>query len=603
MIIIIIAGGDLMARRFSFKTFLLGSGCMAAAVGAVPGHGRAAEGTVLALPPLSVTATRVETAPEDVPATVSVIPAEQIEDTLVTDIKDLVQFEPGVAVRSSPARFTAAGSSTGRDGNSGFNIRGLEGNRVLMIVDGIRVPDAYSFGGQSVGRGDYADLSLIKSVEILRGPASALYGSDGLAGVVNFITRDPEDFTREGRPVFVQARTSYDTSDNSWSKGVLGAAHGGAWSFLVSYERRDGHAQETQGANAALNTDRTTAIPQTTASNAVLAKLVFAPGEAHRFRLTYDHLDARTDSDVVSAIAKPPLGATSTLWLTATDTTRRDRLMFDHRFTGDAGFIQEATWAAYYQDSATEQFSDEDRNTAADRTRRNTFDNRVIGLSAQLGSFAQTGAAAHHFIYGGEASFTRQEGVRDGTIPPVGETYPTRAFPTTDYTLAGFYLQDAISLFDARLTVYPAVRLDYYKLSPKVDTLLPGFTPSAQDGSRVSPKFGAVYKLTDEVRLFGNYARGFKAPAPSQANNFFANPVMFYQSLPTRTCGRKPARAWTGASASTARRSRQNWRASCPGTGISSTRSRSRAATRPPIPGCSSSSTWARRRSRASRPR
>src|SRR5882724_10437525 len=81
---------------------------------------------VFSLPKTTVTATRTEEDVEDVPATVSVITDQQIDDELATDIKDLVRFEPGVAVPNSPARFTAAGSSTGRDGNSGFNIRGLE---------------------------------------------------------------------------------------------------------------------------------------------------------------------------------------------------------------------------------------------------------------------------------------------------------------------------------------------------------------------------------------------------------------------------------------------------------------------------------------------
>jgi hemoglobin/transferrin/lactoferrin receptor protein len=188
--------------RLSLKSRYLASTCAGfIALGAFQGRiAMAAEGTkVMALSPVSVTATRSETATGDVPGTVSVITAETIEDNLVTDIKDLVQFEPGVAVRSSPARFTAALGATGRDGNSGFNIRGLEGNRVLMIVDGVRQPDGFSLGAQAVGRGDYADLSLIKSVEILRGPGSALYGSDGLAGVVSFTTKDPVDYLTDGR--------------------------------------------------------------------------------------------------------------------------------------------------------------------------------------------------------------------------------------------------------------------------------------------------------------------------------------------------------------------------------------------------------------------
>ena len=126
------------------------------------------------------------------------ITEEEIEENLVTDIKDLMRFEPGVSVRNSPARFNAQ-NGTGRDGNSGFNIRGLEGNRVLQLIDGVRVPDGFDFGPVVFGRGDYVDLDLLSSVEIVRGPASALYGSDGLAGVVCFITKRSGRFLGQRR--------------------------------------------------------------------------------------------------------------------------------------------------------------------------------------------------------------------------------------------------------------------------------------------------------------------------------------------------------------------------------------------------------------------
>ncbi|WP_447516061.1 TonB-dependent receptor plug domain-containing protein, partial [Clostridioides difficile] len=84
-------------------------------------------------------------------------------------------YEPGISVPRGPTRFGAALGPTGRAGNEGFVIRGIGGNRVLIQVDGVRGPDGFSFGAQSTGRGDYVDLGLVKSVEILRGPASALY--------------------------------------------------------------------------------------------------------------------------------------------------------------------------------------------------------------------------------------------------------------------------------------------------------------------------------------------------------------------------------------------------------------------------------------------
>ena len=199
---------------------------------------------------VTVTATRLESRIGEVPATVSIYSSERIQTLLAQDIKDLIRFEPGVSVRSSPARFTAAGSSAGRDGNSGFNVRGLEGNRVLIQVDGVRTPDAYSFGAQSVGRGDYVDLDILKSVEIVRGPASALYGSDGLAGSVSFITKDPADVLGADRSGSLGASASYASADEQFSQGVLGAARFGALRnngrLHASRRRRPGNRRHEQ---------------------------------------------------------------------------------------------------------------------------------------------------------------------------------------------------------------------------------------------------------------------------------------------------------------------------------------------------------------------
>jgi hemoglobin/transferrin/lactoferrin receptor protein len=155
----------------------------------------AEEAALEELDQVTVTATRSSARVTDVPASVTGISAARMDRQLAENIEDLVRYEPGATARTAPARFTAALATTGRDGQSGFNIRGLEGNRVLIQVDGVRTPDAYSFGAQSVGRGEYVDLGLLKSVEIVRGPASALYGSDGLAGTV---TGKPSTPTRVG---------------------------------------------------------------------------------------------------------------------------------------------------------------------------------------------------------------------------------------------------------------------------------------------------------------------------------------------------------------------------------------------------------------------
>ena len=479
---------------------------------------------------ITVSATRSAAVLADVPATVSVITAEAIEDLMIDDIKDLVRFEPGVSVRSQPARFNAAFSATGRDGNSGFNIRGLEGNRVLIQTDGIRLPDGFAFGAQSVGRGDYADLDLLKSVEILRGPASALYGSDGLAGAVSFTTRDPEDLLRPGQHVGVRARLGYASADDAWNKGIALAFRDGDLSALLAYSRRDSGPMDNKGTIDTNDTRRTTPNPQDTNSDAVLGKLVWEPAIGHRLRATFEHQARTTTANVLSARAVPPLGATSILDLEARDTTSRNRYSLDWRYSG-SGFVRNASIIAFHQDSKTRQFTAEDRNIAADRIRDNSFDNRVRGVSFQVDGGVATGGVGHGLLIGGDFNRTRQSGVRNGTVPPAGETFPTSAFPVTDYTQAGLFVQDSIDIGDGTLLVYPALRLDHYKLEPRADPLFRGVT-AAQSAERFSPKLGAVWWAGTSFGVFASYAQGFRSPTPSQVNNGFSNPLQGYASVP-----------------------------------------------------------------------
>jgi hemoglobin/transferrin/lactoferrin receptor protein len=495
------------------------------------------------LPPVSVVSTRTERRVDEVPATVSVITDAQIERTLATDIKDLIRYEPGVSVQTAPSRFTAT-SGGGRDANSGFTIRGLGGNRVLIVTDGVRLPDSFSFGGQNVGRGGYGDLDLIKSVEILRGPASALYGSDGVAGAVSFTTRDPADLLDGDRNFGARARVGYNSADEGWSESLAIAGRAGALSGMLAYSRRDFHETENQGtvtgeeivspAVVPTYSLRTLPNPQEFSSNAVLGKLVwdFAPGQS--LRLTYDHYDLDMEGQSLSGRTATATTATPRiLSIGATDETKRDRVGLDWRFADVLG-LDKGQVSAYWQDATNEQYTFEQRLTlasvSADRSRTVTFDNRVWGLTAFGTRSLDFGGATHRITAGADYSETRQEGIRDGLPAFSGsESFPVRAFPNTDYSLAGAYIQDEIQL--GRLSIIPAVRYDWYDLSPKRDALYTGAVEGQSD-DHISPKLGLVWQADDHFGLFANYASGFKAPSPMQVNNFFANALASYTSIP-----------------------------------------------------------------------
>lgn len=508
------------------RTLLLSAGLAALIVAAAPAAGAKEPGGPVAgaepqqLPPVTVLATRTETRADETPATVTVFTAEQIETMLATDIKDLVRFEPGVSVVSQPSRFGAALGTTGRAGNEGFTIRGLGGDRVLMVVDGVRVPDGFVFGAQSVGRGGYADLDLMKSVEILRGPASALYGSDGVAGAVAFTTKDSADLLRLGESFGARARVGYNSADEGLTTSAMIAGRTGAFSGLLAWTGRDSHETETQGSVGGVGAARTLANPQETGSDAILLKGVWDIAPGHSLRAGFDWYESNTTADVLS-------GRNATvLQLLADDETRRSGWNLGWRGDGVLG-LERAQASVYAQQAETRQFTFEDRTPAVDRTRDNTFDNEVFGLAAD----AVKTLSVHRLTFGGDWSRTAQSGVRDGTVPPFGETFPTSAFPETDYTLAGLFVQDEIGLMDGALRLIPAIRWDSYDLSTANDPLYPG-ARADQSGDHVSPKLGVVWQATETFQLFGNLAEGFKAPTPSQVNQFFSNPAFGYTSAP-----------------------------------------------------------------------
>lgn len=135
-----------------------------------------------------VSATRTNQQLEDVAASVTVINDKDIEKNMVTDVNDLFKYTPGVTV-----------TTNSRQGIQGINIRGMEGNRVKVIVDGVSQTSQFTPSGTqsynfiNSSRVD-VDTDMLKSVEIVKGAASSLYGSDAIGGIVAFETKDPSDF-------------------------------------------------------------------------------------------------------------------------------------------------------------------------------------------------------------------------------------------------------------------------------------------------------------------------------------------------------------------------------------------------------------------------
>lgn len=490
-----------------------------------------------ALGELTISATRTERATSAVPGTVTVITRPTLERRDARDLKDLLRDEVDLTVRAMTPRFTAAGASTGRAGNEGLNIRGLEGNRVLMMVDGIRLPQAFSFGAFASGRADLVDLSNLASAEVLRGPTSTSYGSDGLAGALVLRTLSPQDLLTDGKTFAARAAAGLDTADDArHASAALAFAHGD-WQALVQAGLRHGHETRNRGTVDAPNSTRTKPNPADVDTHSALAKLSYRLNAAHRLTATAEWRERQLDMNVLSAVAPAATTPTAVLALAARDRAERSRVSVEHRYEDlNAPWLQQLTTQVYLQDSETRQFSAEDRNTAADRLRDGRYRERLIGLSSQ----AQTQLAQHRLSYGVDLSRNRIEGERDGTVPPAGESFPNKPFPDTDYTLAGAFVQDEVELGD--LSLIPALRYEHYRLAPKAAGYN-GATVALSDHA-VSPRMGVIWRVTPALQPYAQWALGFRAPSPDQVNNGFANPTQGYRSIGNPDLRAERANSW-----------------------------------------------------------
>lgn len=491
---------------------------------------------------ITVTATRTARELSDVPATITQISAQDLERKSARDLKDLLSDELDVSVKAAPPRFTAAGSASGRAGNESVNIRGLEGNQVLMMVDGVRLPNSFSFGAFATGRGDFLDMGSLQGVDILRGASSTQYGSDGLAGAVSFRTLMPSDILQSEGKTKNQAgylRAGYSGVDRAWSSNLTGAAQQGAWQSLIVLNTRNGHETrnhaDAQSEVDSLTSKRTAPNPVDFQSQAVLAKVLLQADAEHQFGVSIDAQQRQQKTEVISARSAAPLSASSVLDLDADDQNQRSKLAFQHRYsannvsqgTQQNSYLQRAETQVYSQHATVQQRSYEDRNSAADRVRDNHYRSDVLGISSLMESRFPDWKN-QRLSYGFDWSRSLISALRDGTVPPYGESFPTKPFPDTRTSMSGAFVQSEIDT--EQFSVIPALRFDHYQLQPSAKAYTGGVVTTLSDQA-FTPRLGVIWRATTAFAPYAQIARGFRAPAPDQVNNGFTNLASGYSSI------------------------------------------------------------------------
>jgi len=482
---------------------------------------------------ITVSGTRTPRRVQDAPASVRVINKEEIDTNQVRNLRDLIRYEPNVSVGNSP-----------RFGFQNFNIRGVEGNRILFQVDGIRLPSQFDLPPFGTGR-DFVDLSTLKSVEVLKSPASTLYGSDALGGVLTFVTIDPKDLLDlVGKDTYFGISSGFSSANNGFSNTLTFATKVDKLEAALIYTRRDFKEVQRNG-------DRSFTDTQTGRSNSYFGKLVYRFDDFNALKFTTDVLNRSTETTIARAnLLQETGGATTVSRLLSNFSTNRTRLSLEYEFNNPNSdfFIQLAKVQFFYQNTETPEDTLENRTARGQpvfRFGQNNFSDRIFGGNIQLESNFRTGEVAHKLTYGLDVSSQDNQRPRDRlqtnlitgvqTRNFIPDNFPSRDFPNSNTFRLGLYTQDEISFNNGEFSLIPGIRYDLYSLatSPDADFFRNGSpAPANFNSGAISPRLALLWRASPETTVFAQYARGFRAPLYDEINSGFANTLFGYRVVP-----------------------------------------------------------------------
>ncbi len=451
--------------------------------------------------------------------TFSTLSAGEINRRGATDMGGIVRYEPLV---NAPAAATGTGNIWDGSGYTGYNIRGLEGNRVSLDIDGIPLPDAApkpdgstlnSFG---IGR-DYVDIETFRTVEIGSGTSFAGRGTPNLGGGVGYVTKSPADYLGlTDRPYYVGYKAAYASVNESLAHTFTGAAGLGEFQSLVVYTRRDGEQNDSKGA--------TLANPVDWQSDSVLAKLVWDDARTHNLEFTLDYFKRESDLDAANRASASYVGGARQHAL-----AERFTLSATHLFTptGTALFDRLST-KIYYQDAVTHDATIAPHyitgGIAYRRDLNTRFHNDSLGLNAD--AIKQAGDS-HRLSYGLAASRTDtsrpwsevRTRLSDNVVTMQGTKDRMSMMETTRVAA---YLNDEIAfrIGDRRATLTPGLRFESVDVKPTdLSRYVLGVPAVANEikpesDSFVTPSLAFNLGLTEKLAAYASYKRGNRVPTP-----------------------------------------------------------------------------------------
>lgn len=447
------------------------------------------------------------------------ISARQLEQNNAVDMGNIARYSPLISV---PAAASGGGSVWDSPGNTGINIRGVEGNRVSLELDGIALPDAApkpdgtTLNAFGIGR-DYFDPETFRDVRIGSGSSPAGAGTPGLGGSVSFATKSPEDYLDGKRKLYADYKFGY-TSDHAARMHAVTAATeiNPALKALVVAVHRDGEQADSKS-NTPLN-------PDDWNSDAVLAKLnwTIAPGQKLNFAIdSYKAEHTRAYNN-----------KTSTLYPTGVSqgsNTKRTRFSVDYQWTptGIALFDTLDT-KLYSQKAEVVDLTHADYVSGGQKYIRdiNTgYFNDSKGLS--LDATKQLGVGnllSYGLLY--EQLESRRPWNEDRLVVATGAHQYTSKYRMADMDTDKFaaYVRGEFGfvLGGHQATLTPGLRAEQRKLTPQNLSKYAVAVPNAakeikeQTDSFLTPSLNLSVELVPNFNAYAQYSRGTRLPSAAE---------------------------------------------------------------------------------------
>jgi hemoglobin/transferrin/lactoferrin receptor protein len=474
-----------------------------------------------------VVANKSERSVREIAANVTVVSRDDLNDILAISAADVFRYSPGIDYEAAGSRF----------GTEGINIRGIGGNRVAMLVDGVPLGDQFDVGSFSNATRDFVNAGLIQRVEVLHGPASALYGSSAIGGVVAISTPDPVDLT--GQESFGgDALFTWRGADQSTHGTGMVAFGDESMGLLLGGSLRAGEELESAATGSSLDL-------RDYERRSALLKFVADDPSGRTWRVGIIHQDSEVQSDLNSMLGTGRYRSTSAL--EGDDEYTMDLLNVAYEFGTPESFIDAGYLRGYLETVDIRQQTLDERALSSRPVsidRYFSFEQDIAGVELNLQKSLNFDRTSHKLGFGVEYRERETVEYRDGlstnlvdgstTNVILGEVFPLRDFPISDSKEWGAYLEDVVTIGD--WSVIAAVRADKYDLSPKNDAMYaedyPFAEPVSISESDLSPKLGVIYRINPETDLYVQYAHGFRAPPYEDANIGLEIPFFNYRAIP-----------------------------------------------------------------------